>query len=124
MTSIETIRISPSCNVWSTATNWRIWTRCHLAKPLAVLRAMDDYRNTNANVHRSVHTLSEGRRRSYEGAARTDWPRHQCHGGSGDHTSPLAPRRAINLVGYWLGLDNLHSCPFLPPFQDLSLIQT
>ncbi|MCB0228620.1 MAG: aminotransferase class V-fold PLP-dependent enzyme, partial [Anaerolineae bacterium] len=38
-------------------------------KPLAVLRAMDDYyRNTNANVHRGVHTLSEEATAQYEGA--------------------------------------------------------
>jgi cysteine desulfurase / selenocysteine lyase len=38
-------------------------------KPVAVLQSMDDYyRNTNANIHRGVHTLSEEATALYEGA--------------------------------------------------------
>ena len=38
-------------------------------KPDAVIRAMDDYyRQTNANIHRGVHTLAEEATAAYEGA--------------------------------------------------------
>lgn len=38
-------------------------------KPLAVIRASDDYyRHSNANVHRAIHTLSQRATQAYEGA--------------------------------------------------------
>ncbi|MCB0244442.1 MAG: aminotransferase class V-fold PLP-dependent enzyme, partial [Anaerolineae bacterium] len=76
-------------------------------KPLAVLRAMDDYyRNTNANVHRGVHTLSEEATAQYEGA-RGRIGRFINAGSSKEIIFTRNATEAINLVAYSWGLDNL-----------------
>ncbi|MCO5243810.1 MAG: cysteine desulfurase [Anaerolineae bacterium] len=76
-------------------------------KPLAVLQAMDDYyRNTNANVHRGVHTLSEEATAQYEGA-RGRIGRFINAGSSKEIIFTRNATEAINLVAYSWGLDNL-----------------
>jgi len=76
-------------------------------KPLAVLQAMDDYyRQTNANVHRGVHTLSEEATRQYEGA-RGRIGRFINAGSSKQIIFTRNATEAINLVAYSWGLDNL-----------------
>ena len=76
-------------------------------KPLAVLQAMDDYyRNTNANVHRGVHTLSEEATAQYEGA-RGRIARFINAGSSKEIIFTRNATEAINLVAYSWGLDNL-----------------
>ena len=76
-------------------------------KPLAVLQAMDDYyRNTNANVHRGVHTLSEEATALYEGA-RGRVGRFINAGSSKQIIFTRNATEAINLVAYSWGLDNL-----------------
>ncbi|MEZ4770845.1 MAG: cysteine desulfurase [Caldilineales bacterium] len=76
-------------------------------KPLAVLQAMDDYyRQTNANVHRGVHTLSEEATRQYEGA-RARIGRFINAPSSKEIIFTRNATEAINLVAYSWGLDNL-----------------
>lgn len=76
-------------------------------KPLAVLRAMDDYyRRTNANVHRGVHTLSEEATALYE-SARGRTARFVNAPSSKEIIFTRNATEAINLVAYSWGLDNL-----------------
>lgn len=76
-------------------------------KPLAVIRAMDDYyRLTNANVHRGVHTLSEEATTLYEGA-RKRVARFVNAASSQEIIYTRNATEAINLVAYSWGLDNL-----------------
>lgn len=76
-------------------------------KPLAVLEAMDSYyRQTNANVHRGVHTLSEDATALYEGA-RTRIARFINAASSKEIIYTRNATEAINLVAYSWGLSNL-----------------
>jgi cysteine desulfurase/selenocysteine lyase len=75
-------------------------------KPLAVIEALDRYwREQNANVHRGVHTLSEGATALYEQARETV----AAHLGA-DRREVIFVRNAteaINLVAYSWGRANL-----------------
>lgn len=76
-------------------------------KPLSVLQAMDDYyRQTNANVHRGVHALSEEATALYEGA-RGRIARFVDAASSKEIIFTRNATEAINLVAYSWGLDNL-----------------
>ncbi len=76
-------------------------------KPLAVIEAMDSYyRQTNANVHRGVHTLSEEATELYEGARRRIG-RFINAASSKEIIFTRNATEAINLVAYSWGLANL-----------------
>ncbi len=109
MTSIETIRAS--FPILQRVVNGHqlayLDNAASSQKPLAVLQAMDDYyRNTNANVHRGVHTLSEEATALYEGA-RGRIARFINAGSSKQIIFTRNATEAINLVAYSWGLDNL-----------------
>jgi cysteine desulfurase / selenocysteine lyase len=77
-------------------------------KPLAVIQAMDEfYRNSNANIHRGIHTLAEEATAKYEAARQK----------VAKFIGAVSPRQviftrnateAINLVAYTWGRANLH----------------
>jgi cysteine desulfurase/selenocysteine lyase len=77
-------------------------------KPLAVIETLDRYwRETNANVHRGVHTLSEEATAQYEEARRTV----AAHLGA-DRRELIFVRNAteaLNLVAYSWGRTNLNA---------------
>lgn len=76
-------------------------------KPLAVLETMDRYyRETNANVHRGVHTLSEDATALYEDA-RMRIARFINAASSREIVYTRNATEAINLVAYSWGLANL-----------------
>jgi len=109
MTSIDTIRAD--FPILQRAVNGRplayLDNAASSQKPLAVLQAMDNYyRQTNANVHRGVHTLSEEATRQYEGA-RGRIGRFINAGSSKEIIFTRNATEAINLVAYSWGLDNL-----------------
>lgn len=109
MTSIETIR--QDFPILQRVVNGRqlayLDSAASSQKPLAVLQAMDDYyRNTNANVHRGVHTLSEEATALYEGA-RGRIARFINAASSKQIIFTRNATEAVNLVAYSWGLDNL-----------------
>ncbi|MDW8318557.1 MAG: cysteine desulfurase [Anaerolineae bacterium] len=76
-------------------------------KPLPVLQAMETYyRQTNANVHRGVHTLSEEATAQYE-AARSRIARFINAASAKEIIFTRNTTEAINLVAYSWGLDHL-----------------
>ncbi|MCC6148020.1 MAG: cysteine desulfurase [Anaerolineaceae bacterium] len=78
-------------------------------KPLSVIRAMDDYyRNTNANIHRGVHTLAEEATADYERARE----RIAAFIGARSTSEVIFTRNtteSINLVAYSWARKNLSS---------------
>ena len=77
-------------------------------KPLAVIETLDRYlRETNANVHRGVHTLSEEATAQYEDARRTV----AAHLGADRHELIFVRNatEALNLVAYSWGRTNLNA---------------
>jgi cysteine desulfurase / selenocysteine lyase len=77
-------------------------------KPLAVIETLDRYlRETNANVHRGVHTLSEEATTQYEEARRTV----AAHLGADRHELIFVRNatEALNLVAYSWGRTNLNA---------------
>ncbi len=76
-------------------------------KPLAVLRAMDDfYRRSNANIHRGVHTLAEEATALYE-QARAKVVRFINAPGAEQVIFTRNTTESINLVAYTWGRANL-----------------
>ena len=76
-------------------------------KPEAVLRALDAYyRQTNANVHRGVYTLSEEATAAYE-AARARLAAFLGAGGTEEVVLVRNATEAINLVAYTWGRANV-----------------
>ena len=78
-------------------------------KPGSVLQAMDDfYRQTNANIHRGVHTLAEEATTSYE-AARKDVAQFIGAGSTREVIFTRNTTESINLVAQSWGRANLQA---------------
>ena len=78
-------------------------------KPGSVLQAMDDfYRQTNANIHRGVHTLAEEATTSYE-AARNDVAQFIGAGSTREVIFTRNTTESINLVAQSWGRANLQA---------------
>jgi cysteine desulfurase / selenocysteine lyase len=77
-------------------------------KPMAVIQAMDEfYRNSNANIHRGIHTLAEEATAKYE-AARQKVAKFIGAASPRQVIFTRNTTEAINLVAYTWGRANLH----------------